>query len=317
MEQCKQILKKLFFLPLLPTVLIAAASFAFLIVAAALQIDGALAYASYVASGYGLAIIIIALMRVRGAFQTVKERIKQHPITKKLLRTSLGDRLAKDVRFRTKVSLWCGFCISLLYIALKLVSGIYYGSLWFLSIAAYYVLLAIMRLSLLRQDKNKRGRTGMETELHRYRLCGIMLLVMNQALAVIVIFMVQQNQNYEYPGLLIYAMAAYAFYAVIHAVISLVRYRKHGSPALSAAKVISFVSAMVSILALETAMVTQFGSGEMVFRQVMTGALGGSVCTMVLAMAVFMIWKSTKQLKKLQINISQTEQKHCGNKQGL
>lgn len=75
---------------------------------------------------------------------------------------------------------------------------------------------------------------------------------------------------------------------------------------MSAAKVISLVSAMVSILSLETAMVTRFGDkDDFVFRQVITGATGGGVCTLVLGIAVFMIVKSSLHLKR--INIAETK----------
>ncbi|MDE6726535.1 MAG: hypothetical protein K2J80_01185, partial [Oscillospiraceae bacterium] len=66
-------------------------------------------------------------------------------------------------------------------------------------------------------------------------------------------------------------------------------------------------AAMVSILSLETAMLAQFGGDDdPLFRKVMTGATGGAVCTIVIGMAVFMIWKSTKLLKSLKINNSET-----------
>lgn len=199
-----------------------------------------------------------------------------------------------------------GFFINLLYIVMKMASGIYYHSVWFISVAVYYILLAFMRFLLFR--RGKAGTTGnyLEAELKRYRMCGILLLIMNQALAGIVVFMVYQNKSYDYPGYLIYAMAAYSFYCVILASINIVKFRRHGSPVLSAAKVISLVSAMVSILSLETAMVTRFGDkDDFVFRQVMTGATGGGVCTLVLGIAVFMIVKSSLHLKR--INIVETK----------
>ena len=47
-------------------------------------------------------------------------------------------------------------------------------------------------------------------------------------------------------------------------------------------------------------MLARVGAAEdHVFRQTMTGATGGAVCVIVLAMAVFMIVLSSKQLKKL------------------
>lgn len=141
-----------------------------------------------------------------------------------------------------------------------------------------------------------------ETEYKRYRLCGIMLLIMNQALTGIVIFMVHHNKGFDYPRLLIYAMAMYSFYSIITAAINLVKFRKHGSPILSAAKVINLVAAMVSVLSMETAMLAQFGGdNDFEFRSLMTGLTGGGVCIAVIAMAAFMLWKSSQQLKKLRI----------------
>jgi uncharacterized membrane protein YfcA len=103
-----------------------------------------------------------------------------------------------------------------------------------------------------------------------------------------------------YPGLLIYAMALYAFYAVITAVINVIRFRRHGSPIHSAAKMISLTAALVSMLSLETAMISQFG-GDDGFRMIMTSISGGVVCTFVLAMAIYMIVRSTRFLKKSQL----------------
>ena len=98
--------------------------------------------------------------------------------------------------------------------------------------------------------------------------------------------------------MLIYAMAAYTFYITVTAVVNLVKYRKHGSPVLSAAKMIDLVAAMVSMLSLTTAMLAQFGTEDSpAFRQMMTGATGGGVCAVVLGMAVFMIVGATKRLK--------------------
>lgn len=306
MTQLKQILKRIFFLPPLPTVLISIPSFALVIFMLATENEGALAYVSYIMSAYALVITCTSISRVNRFVKSVRAGIGKHPLVEKMSNTPLGARFLEDVRFRTEISLYMGFFINLLYIVMKMASGIYYHSVWFISVAVYYILLAFMRFLLFR--RGKAGTTGnyLEAELKRYRMCGILLLIMNQALAGIVVFMVHQNKSYDYPGYLIYAMAAYSFYCVILASINIVKFRRHGSPVLSAAKVISLVSAMVSILSLETAMVTRFGDkDDFVFRQVMTGATGGGVCTLVLGIAVFMIVKSSLHLKR--INIVETK----------
>jgi uncharacterized protein with PQ loop repeat len=129
-------------------------------------------------------------------------------------------------------------------------------------------------------------------------VCGCVLLVMNQALAAIVIYIVHQNQGFSYPGVLIYGMALYAFYAIITAIINVVKFRKLGSPVLSAAKCVTLTAALVSMLSLETAMLSEFGGDDYAFRKTMTGISGGVVCTFVLAMAIYMIVRATKYLNQ-------------------
>lgn len=300
MVQLKQILKRIFFLPPLPTVLIAVPSFALVIFILVTENEGALAYLSYVMSAYALVITCTSIPRMVSIVKSVQSGIEKHPLMEKLSNTSLSARFLEDVRFRTEISLYMGFVINLLYIVMKMASGIYYRSLWFISVAVYYILLAVMRFLLFRSGKVRTAVNQLEAELKRYRMCGIILLLMNQALTGIVVFMVHQNKSYDYPGVLIYAMAAYSFYCVIIASINVIKFRRHGSPVLSAAKVINLVSAMVSILSLETALVTRFGDkDDFSFRQVMTGATGGGVCIFVLGIAVYMIVKSSLQLKNI------------------
>lgn len=304
MEIFKRILKKIFCLPPLPTVWAALFGYGFVIAVFAFDIQNPiLQYASYIASAYALIITCTGLVYINTAIGSVRKFVSDHPLMKKFRSTKVGEKYMTDVRFRAVVSLYQGFFINLLYIAMKLISGIVYRSAWFIALAVYYILLAVMRFLLVR----RLNAQDEASELHRYRLCGIILLFMNQALAGIVAFMVRQNRGFEYPGLLIYAMAAYSFYAVTIAIINIVKTRRHKSPILSAAKAINFVAALVSILSLTTAMLSQFGGEDNAeFNRTMTGAVGGGVCTIVIGMAIYMIWRANKNLKNIEINNSQT-----------
>ncbi len=247
-----------------------------------------LRYGSYLLSAYALIISVAAAVKI----------VRKHPIREKLRSTKFGEKYLSDLRFRYKISLAVGLIINIIYIIIKLFSGIFYRSAWFVSLAVYYILLAGMRFLLLRRF-NARDEA---VELRRYRLCGIMLLFMNQALAGIVIFIVQQDRGFEYPGILIYAMAAYSFYAVTVSTVEIVKTRRHNnkSPILSAAKAINPVAAPVSVLSLETAMLAQFGGDDdPLFRKVITAAAGGGVCTVVICMAVYMIIRASIELKKI------------------
>ena len=293
METFKKILKKIFCLPPLPTVLLALVGYGFVIAVFAFDIQTpVLRYASFLASAYALVITIAGLPYLSPTLKKGKGRISNTFLVRKFRSSAFGEKYLTDIHFRSRLSLHTGLTINLAYIIMKLSAGIYYRSAWFVSLAVYYALLAVMRLFLIRPVN------GRAEEFRRYRFCGFVLLLMNQALAGIVLFMVRQDRHFRYPGYLIYAMAAYSFYAVIAAVVNVVRTRRHNSPILSAAKAVSLVAALVAILSLTTAMLAQFGGDDdPAFRRTMTGAVGGGVCTIVIFMAAFMIWRANKNLK--------------------
>lgn len=296
-QSLKRILKKIFFLPPVPTLLISIPSYGLVIYALeGKNVNPVLAYLAYLLSAYAF---IITITGISDRIYWIRMGIKQHPLVRRLLGIPMLNRYLKEEVFRAKAALYQGFMVNLLYAGIKLLSGIHYNSLWFATVAVYYLLLAVMRFSLLHHmRKGEENGKNKISEWHRYRLCGIILLFMNQALVGIIILAVHQNSSFEYPGQLIYMMAFYAFYAAITAVRNVVKFRKYGNPILSAAKVINLTAALVSILSLETAMLTRFGSADDAdFRQIMTASTGAGVSIIVLGMAAYMIAQATKRLK--------------------
>lgn len=298
LRSIKKILKKAFFLPPVPTLLISIPSYGLVIYALTGEnVNPVISYGSYFLSAYAL---VITTTGIAGIVRFIRHGVDSHPLIRRALDVPLIDRLLKEDMFRAEVALYQGFFINLLYAGIKMFSGIFYRSVWFVTLAVYYTLLAIMRASLLHFVR-AHGSAGENrpAELRRYRLCGIILFFMNIALTGIVVLVVYQNSGFEYPGMLIYVMALYAFYATITAVWNVAKFRKYGSPVMSAAKVINLTAALVSMLSLETAMLTQFGAAnDPMFRQIMTASTGAGISIIVLGMAVYMIVRSTKQLKR-------------------
>lgn len=247
-----------------------------------------IAYVAYVVSAYSLTVVCVNVV-------PVGKKVRQW-----LFRNPYIRRFFEDIPFRLRVILHLSVGINLLYAGVNAFSGIYYRSPWFGSLAAYYIFLSVMRFLLVRYAHKQGFGENKSAEWRRYRLCGVILTMMHVALAGVVILVIRQNRGFEYAGSLIYVMALYAFYITITGVINVVRYRKYNSPVMSAARVVSLVAAMVSMLSLETAMLTQFDSGDNppLFRQAMVGFTGGSVCAIVVVMGIYMIVRSTKQLRK-------------------
>lgn len=289
------------------TLLVAVPSYALVIYAlAGTDVHPAVSYSAYALSSYAF---IVTITGAAGIVRWMRQGIENHPFVKKMLGIPLLRKYLEEAAFRTETSLYTGFSINLLYAGIKLFSGIHYSSVWFVTLAVYYLLLAVMRLSLLHYvRKAGAGGEDRKPEWRRYRLCGIILLFMNIALSGMVVLAVHQNSGFEYPGLLIYVMALYAFYAIITAVMNVMKFRKYKSPVLSAAKAVNLTAALVSMLSLETAMLTQFGAADDgAFRRIMTASTGAGVCVIVLGMAFYMIVRSTGQIRSQSAGMENTE----------
>lgn len=208
--------------------------------------DSPIAYVSYVVSAYSL---IIVCIRVVPWIPKWSRRVRQNPFVSQYI---------EDIPLKMRVSLYTSFVVNLLYAGFNAFTGIYYHSPWFGSLAAYYICLSTMRFLLVRYSYRHGFGENLTDEWRRYRLCGVILVIMNLALAGMVILAVDQNEGFKYAGVLIYVMALYTFYIMIMAVVNVVRYRKYHSPVISAARKVSLAAALVSMLSLETAMLSQF-----------------------------------------------------------
>lgn len=248
----------------------------------------AVVYGSYALSAYALVILCLRTPEIIRWAKTLKKENRYF------------ERYFSDPWLRVKVSLYGSLALNTAYAVFQLGLGFRHSTIWFYSLAVYYVLLAAMRFVLLKETvKGSRGENRF-MELLLYRFCGVLLLVMNLALAVIVTYIVWQNRGFEHHEITTIAMAAFTFGTLAKAIVNVVRYRRYQSPLMSASKVIGLVSAVVSVLTLETAMLTAFGGqDDPLFRQIMTGATGTAVCLLVLALSVFMIVHGTKEIKKI------------------
>lgn len=124
------------------------------------------------------------------------------------------------------------------------------------------------------------------------------MFLLNIPMGGVIALVVMEGRAFSYPGHVIYLSAMYAFYAIIVAVINLIKSRKTGSWFLSASKVLGMVSAMMSILALQTALISRFSQEGEGFSQGMNAGIGFAVWTGVLFMAVSMLVYERKQRPK-------------------
>ena len=255
--------------------------------------ESPIAIISYVISAYTLTVWCFKIPYLIRFFKTFKEENRY------------ARRWQEDTRLRVNVSLlgslaWCG-----LYGIFQLWLGFYHHTFWFFSLGAYYICLGVMLFFLVRHTTRYAPGERMGDELKKYRACGIIFLVMNLALALIIFFMVYWNRTFDHHMITAIAMAAYTFTSLTTAIINVIKFRKYNSPVYSATKAISLTAALVSMLTLESTMLTAFGGDTMsqVEQKWMLGATGGVISLLIVAEAIYMIAVGTKKLKQLKTEV--------------
>ena len=249
--------------------------------------ESVIAYISYVLATYTLTIWCFKIPTLIKFFKTFKNENKY------------ARRWQDDTRLRVNVSLYGSFAWNALYGIFQLWLGFYHHTFWFCSLGGSYICLAVMRFFLVRHTRKYAPGEKMQAELMKYRACGIVFLVMNLSLALIIFFMVYWNRTFEHHMITAITMAAYTFTALTTAIVNVIKYRKYNSPVYSASKAISLAAALVSMLTLESTMLTTFGDGTMTAttQKWLLGATGGAISALIVATAIYMIVVGTKKLK--------------------
>ena len=249
------------------------------------------AYIVYVLAFYTLGVVtVFCAMVLPKQYSTIKQKIYDNP---------LGNRYMTDSVFRTNISLSISFVISMLYVGINLWSWYMLKSYWFMVLAMYYTIMAVMRYLLVRYVHVQKIGTNMLGEWKRTRVCAYILLLINLSLSGAVLMILYQHRGYDYPGMMIYVMALYTFYALTMSIVDIVKYRKMGSPIMSTAKIVSLSAALVSMLNLETAMFAQFG-GDIASetQQIFIILTGAGISITVVTLSVILIVKATKEIRR-------------------
>lgn len=290
MERIKRILTDILFPhPAVAAALIPAAAALLIYVFVSESAGPVMTYGAYLLSAYALS---VACARIPAICAKAKDIKRGNPFI---------SRYAADTKLRVRLSLCGSFVMNAAYALAQLWLGFIHHSLWFYALSGYYALLGVMRYCLLREmNKHELGENRL-AEYRLYRLCGFLLVLMNMALSVVVFYIAYQNRGFAYHYIMTLAMAAYTFYSFTMALIHIVQCRRYQSPVMSAVKTVNLAAALVSVLSLETAMLAAFGGADdAFFRRMMTACTGAAVCAAVLLLAVYMIVRATKEIRKIE-----------------
>ena len=211
-------------------------------------------------------------------------------------------RLTQSYGYRAIIFATSALLFGLLYGAFLMTLCILNKSVWYGVLAGFYIIISISRLIVVLSRKAVKNKAGSIEKLSAsyaktHINCGILLIISTFALIVAVLQMVFLQRAFSYNGIMIYVAALYAFYKITIAIINLIKRRKNRDLNLEAVRNLNLVDAMVSILALQTALLNAFGgdSDTSLFNII----TGGVVCTVTLVIAIAMIRIGSAELKKM------------------
>lgn len=221
--------------------------------------------------------------------------LKWKGIEQKLESNEFAWRMVYNDRYRIFVSAVGGLIFNVIFAVFNAVVGWVGSSPWFGTLAAYYILLSVMRCYWLTGNGNRtytrgRGRRNRRGEKKLCRLYGIFFCFMSLVLGGAVILLLNQEGGKQYPGLVIYAVATYTFCKIVFAAINVVRARKRKTLTLMIIRDVGYVDACVSILSLQTAMLAAFGGEgqeQAVFARGINGGTGAAVCLIILGLGIY------------------------------
>lgn len=237
-----------------------------------------LAYSVYIITVYG-----------KGIVNFIADGIKKN---------SFANRLITNFDFRTLVTSLVNFIMGVAYSLFNAVLGIVYSSIWYGALAAYYIILTLTRGGMLNfHHKNVRREDFVDKSLKSYRGCAYLLLLLNIALSSAIAQMIFDDRAFTYPGWIVIGYAAYAFYKITMAIINVVRARKSEAYTVKAIRNINLVDGVVSILALQTALLYAYSSGNISENSLANTLTGSAVSVIAVGISLYMLVTSSRRLK--------------------
>lgn len=242
-----------------------------------------ISYVLYLLMSYFLTVFVIKMVEV------TKRKIN------KIIDNSIYlTKYKNDYILRHKISLYFSLSWNIIYAMFKLVMGIVYKSIWFISFAIYYLLVIIIRTNIANVEI--RHSSNLKEEYLKYRKCGVILLFLNIILTIIVLVTLNQSVTVTYHTYIAISMAIYTFFILIESIISFVKYRKYNRPLVEMAKIVGVVVSLISMLSLEIVMLSTFGDISRDVSKLLVILTGLGISIIISIICVCVIIKSTKWL---------------------
>lgn len=208
------------------------------------------------------------------------------------------NKFLNDRNYRSKMIFHISVIITIAFAIFNGVLGISYLSIWYGSIAIYYIALSFQRLFVFIYRKNLMNKNYnedllKEKENNLYFINGIITITLIFALSFSIAQMVLSNKPVISGKIIAITIATYSFVKITMSIINLIKDTKLNDKIAMTIRNINFVDALVSILSLSVTLLTTFGKDK--DWSLMITLIGTGISLCIVAIGVFMIIISKKR----------------------
>lgn len=154
------------------------------------------------------------------------------------------------------------------------VIGFFTVSWWFITVGAYYTVVAVTRYYVLQVQRRAKG--DHELGLFVLRVTGIMMIVLSFCIVGMNILSAVKDRGTSFPKILMIAIAACTFAKIIVAIVGMVRVRLSPSATLKTLRNLSLADGCVSVFAMQRSMLVTFPgmeASEILLLNILTGTV--------------------------------------------
>ena len=165
--------------------------------------------------------------------------------------------------------------------------GFFTHSWWFITVGAYYTVLAITRFSVL-QVKRK-AKDNYDTVLFARRITGILLVVLSFCIVGVNIMSAVKDRGTAHHEIVMITIATYTFTKITVAIIGMVKTKRSDLPVSQTLRNISLADACVSIYTMQRSMLVSFPGMEAADILLLNIFTGTAVWVVILLLGINLI----------------------------
>lgn len=204
----------------------------------------------------------------------------------------IGYSFIHDAMFRNLLILKIEIASAVMMMLITFLGAVFVQSFYMGVMAAYYLILIQISYALTRGS-----RYSEQVQWRYYRFSSYVLLLTTPVIMLINGIILSENYTITYPGHMIYAVALFTTISVTSSIVGFFSGRGLVTPVILAKKNCGVVEAGISLILLQSSMITTFG-GDTEFHVLMSGLTGMVVFAMIVLLSAYMIRVGNRNIRR-------------------